>query len=107
MDRFAGQLISEGAVDELMLPHSGQTSEGLGHDIDLEMVSTTGEILNLHPGIGQSSADGVLDPIGMHHRSRLEGRGETESKGRWAQLEEGDAGAPKGVATKPSSSNCW
>ena len=47
MDGFPGQLLAQGAIDQLVLLDAVQSGKGARHDLDLKMVATTGEIFDL------------------------------------------------------------
>ena len=87
MNRFAGQLLTQGAIDELVLFHPAEPCEGGGNDAHLQVIASPGQVFDLHRRIGQGSADGVLNSIRLNH-----GIGEAvnwngrESRGAGGQL---------------------
>ncbi len=47
MDGLTGQLLAQGAVDELVLLHPAQAREGRGHDADLQVIATPSQVFHL------------------------------------------------------------
>lgn len=69
VDRFTGQFLTQGAVDELVLPHSAQAGEGRRDDANLKMIASAGQILHLHRRVGKCALDGLADRIRLNHGS--------------------------------------
>ena len=67
MDRLRGQLIAQGAVDQLVLLDPGQPLKGGGKHPHLEVITPTGEVFHLHLGIGKGAADGVANLLRLDH----------------------------------------
>ena len=64
---FAGELLAEGAINQLMLFYPCEISKALRNNGDLQMIPSTGEIFDLDLRIRQGLADGRCYSIGLNH----------------------------------------
>jgi hypothetical protein len=71
MDCLTGQLIAQGAINQLVLLNAGEIPKPFGYHLNLEVITTTCEILYLHLSIGQNTADSGGYSIFLNHGGQL------------------------------------
>lgn len=57
MNCLTGQFLLQRSIDQLMLLNARKAIKSSRNHIDLQMITTTGEILYLHGSIGNRTAD--------------------------------------------------
>ena len=72
MNCFRSKLFLESPVHQLVLTDFVQTIKSRGHHTDLEVVSTTGEILNAHLSVGDGTTDRGAEASGWTMNSLSE-----------------------------------
>jgi hypothetical protein len=71
-------VLLERAVDHLVLLHPAAASKGCGDHLHLQMIATTGEVLDINGGIGHGVLNRLPDLVGLHHAA-LAFAGESKS----------------------------
>ena len=67
MNCFRSKLFLESPVHQLVLTDFVQTIKSRGHHTDLEVVSTTGEVLNADLSVGDGTTDRGADGVRLDH----------------------------------------
>ncbi len=64
---LAGELLTKGSIDELMLFDPCEITKALRNHGDLQVITASGEVFNLNLRIRQGLADGRRYGIGLNH----------------------------------------